>query len=197
MLLNCAHACGETAIGTVLGDNVLRCGCRWLSHRQLRQDVRLNVWSTECSWKVGRVRDGVFFFFLFIYYWLDNDKITRISFVHLVYYSIRRQDDGNAAIANTNTSKLGAVVCWCPDVYSARPISHVFPSLGFPDLRWFPSTPGSDPVCLSTKDQDHEMENKFLSGNKSTKGGISKSRRNELERKWSNKTERGYIIIEK
>lgn len=53
----------------------------------------------------------------------------------LVYYSIRRQDDGNAAIANTNTSKLGAVVCWCPDVYSARPISHVFPSLGFPDLR--------------------------------------------------------------
>lgn len=140
-------------------------------------------------------------FFIYIYilisFVIHTDErrlLVRGISLHLVYYSIRRQDDGNAAIANTNTSKLGAVVCWCPDVYSARPISHVFPSLGFPDLRWFPSTPGSDPVCLSTKDQDHEMENKFLSGNKSTKGGISKSRRNELERKLSNKTERGYII---
>lgn len=51
--LHGAYAGREAAIGTVLRDDVLRGGRRWLRGCYLGQDVRLDVRSAKRSWKTA------------------------------------------------------------------------------------------------------------------------------------------------
>lgn len=92
----------------------------------------------------------------------EEGKKKKIS-TNLAHCSAEQRDDWIVAIANKSTSKWVAGTRYCPAACSGRSRSHVFPSLGFPGLRWFPSTPGSDPVYLNTGDHDTKKpKNKFV-----------------------------------
>lgn len=119
----------------------------------------------------------------------ERESKRRIS-TNLAHCSAAQRDDGTVAIANKNTSKWVAVARYCPAVCLERSRSHVFPSLDFPGLRWFPSTPGSDPVCLNRGIMTQtKPKNKFVCGWTLTGSSVCRSRRKPLDddrRKQSN-----------